>query len=68
MLQDTLFPYEMLTGVGRQHVLLTCLQLIGDMIEDGSYVTIVSNDTHRSLLNLGLALDPGEYIVVETGT
>jgi hypothetical protein len=47
--------------------MLTCLKLLQDLIDEGNYATIVSKDTHRELLVLGMALDPGEYIVVATG-
>jgi hypothetical protein len=67
LIQGTLFPYEMLSGSGRQHILLPCLKLIGALIEDGDYAAIVSHDSHRDLLSLGLALDAGEYIVVRGG-
>lgn len=67
LIQGTLFPHEMLSGSGKQHTMQTCLQLISDMIDDGAYATIVSNDTHREWLALGMALDPGEYIVLNTG-
>ncbi|MFL6276003.1 MAG: hypothetical protein ACJ74G_12515 [Blastocatellia bacterium] len=67
LIQGTLFPHEMLSGSGRQHILLPCLKLIGALIEDGAYAAIVSHDSHRDLLSLGLALDAGEYIVVRSG-
>jgi hypothetical protein len=67
LIQGTLFPHEMLSGSGRQHILLPCLNLIGALIEDGAYAAIVSHDSHRDLLSLGLALDAGEYIVVRDG-
>ena len=67
LIQGPLFPHEMLSGSGKQHILLPCLNLIGAMIDDGAYAMIVSHDSHRDLLSLGLALDAGEYIVVRTG-
>jgi hypothetical protein len=67
LIQGTVFPYEMLVGSGRQFTMLTCLKLLQDLIDEGNYATIVSKDTHRELLVLGMALDPGEYIVVATG-
>jgi hypothetical protein len=68
LIQGPVFPHEMLTGSGRQFIMQTCLDLLGAMIDDGSYANIVSSDTHGELLALGMALDPGEYIVVDTGT
>lgn len=68
LIQGTLFPYEMLSGSGQQYTLLPCLKLIGQMIDDGAYATIVSHDSHRELLVLGMALNAGEYIVTDTGT
>ena len=68
LIQGTLFPNEMLTGSGRLHTMVTCLSLIGQLIDDGNYATIVSKDSHRNLELLGMALDPGEYIVVQRGT
>lgn len=67
LIQGPMFPHEMLSGSGRKHTLLTCLKLLGDLIDDGNYATIVSKDTHRPLLALGLALNANEYIVVRTG-
>lgn len=67
LIQGTLFPHEMLSGSGKQHILLPCLKLIGAMIDDGAYATIISRSSDRDLLALGLALDAGEYIVVRTG-
>jgi hypothetical protein len=68
LIQGSIFPYEMLSGSGRQHTLLPCLTLIGQMIDDGTYATIVSHDSHRELLALGMALDAREYIVTDTGS
>ena len=68
LIQGTLFPYEMLTGSGQLHTLVTCLGLIGQLIDDGNYATIVSKDSHRDLELFGMALDPGEYIIVQRGT
>lgn len=68
LIQGPLFPYELLTGAGRQFVMDTCLDLLGDLIDDGAFANIVSQDTHRELEALGLALNPGEYIVTDTGT
>lgn len=67
LIQGTIFPHEMLSGSGRQHTMKICLELISNMIDDGTYATIVSRDTHREWLALGMALDPGEYIVLNTG-
>lgn len=68
LIQGTIFPHELLSGSGKQHTMQICLELIERLIDDGTYATIVSKDTHRELLGLGLALDAGEYIVVNTGT
>ena len=68
LIQGTMFPHEMLSGSGQQHILKPCLELIGALVEDGAYATIVSRDSHRDLIALGLALDPNEYIVLRTGT
>ncbi len=68
LIQGTIFPYEMLVGSGGQFTMLTCLQLLGNLIDDGNYATLVSKDSHRELLVLGMALEAGEYIIVRTGT
>ncbi|GCF11394.1 hypothetical protein [Dictyobacter arantiisoli] len=68
LIQGPIFPHEMLTGAGRGRVMTTCLDIIGKLIDDGAYATIISNSTDTDLLDLGLALDAGEYIVVDTGT
>lgn len=68
LIQGTIFPYEMLVGSGKQFTMLTCLKLLGNLIDDGNYATLVSKDSHRELLVLGMALAAGEYIVVNSGT
>jgi hypothetical protein len=45
-----------------------CLKIIEALIDDGHYATIVSSSTDIELLDLGLALDAGEYLVTGTGT
>lgn len=67
IIHGPVFPYEMLSGSGKQHTMQKCLELIEFLINDGNYATIVSNDTHHELIILGLALDAGEYIVVNNG-
>jgi hypothetical protein len=67
LIQGPVFPHEMLTGSGTQYIMKPCLDLLGSLIEDGAFANIVSSDTHWELLNLGRALDPGEYILVDTG-
>jgi len=68
LIQGTLFPHEMLSGSGQLHTLVTCLTLIGKLIDDGNYATIVSKDSHRDLELFGMALNPGEYILTSRGT
>lgn len=69
LIQGPVFPHEMLSGSGRAHAMVTCLDLIGRLIDDGNYACVVSNTSaYRELKMLGLALEPGEYIVVRTGT
>ena len=67
LMHGPIFPYEMLVGSGRQQTMKVCLDLLEDIIDDGNYAAIVSNDTHRELLALGMALNAGEYLVVNTG-
>jgi hypothetical protein len=64
----SLFPYEMLIGGGRFHILPQCLGLIGRLIDDGRYAMIVSRTTDMRLRYLGMALEAGEYLIVDTGT
>ncbi len=69
LIQGPVFPHEMLSGSGRAHTMVTCLELLGKLIENGNYACIVSNTSaYRDLKMLGLALEPGEYIVVRTGS
>lgn len=68
LIQGPVFPHEMLTGAGKGRVMTTCLKLIGDMIDDGEYATIVSSSTDTHLLDLGMALEAGEYLITDTGT
>jgi len=68
LIQGTMFPHEMLSGSGKHHTMQSCLNLLGQLIDDGNYACIVSNDSHRNLLTLGIGLDAGEYIVTAEGT
>jgi len=68
LIQGPLFPYEMLVGGGQANTLKMCLDLLGQLIDDGAYTTIVSSSTNRDLLVLGMALEPGEYAVLRDGT
>lgn len=68
LIQGTLFPYEMLVGGGQANTLKMCLDLLGQLIDDAAYATIVSSSTDRDLLVLGMALEPGEYATIRDGT
>ncbi len=68
LINGPLFPHEMLSGVGVAHVLLPCLTLLGKIIDDGAYAAIASDDHYPELRVLGMALQPGEYIVIDDGT
>ena len=68
LIQGSVFPHEMLTGAGRKRVMTTCLQLLGRLIDDGAYAAIVSSSSDIKLLDIGMALDAGEYIVIATGS
>lgn len=68
LIQGTVFPHEMLTGAGRSRVMTTCFKIVEALIDDGDYATIVSSSTDIELLDLGLALDAGEYLITGTGT
>lgn len=67
LIQGPIFPHEMLTGAGKGRVMVTCLDLIKHMIDDGAYATIISSSSDSQLLDLGMALNAGEYLVVDTG-
>jgi hypothetical protein len=66
-IQGPMFPHAMLSGLGYRHAMMTCLDLIAQLIDDGNYATIVSKDSHRDLELLGIALDAGEYLIVRDG-
>jgi hypothetical protein len=68
LIQGPAFPYEMLVGGGQANTLKMCLDLLGQLIDDGSYATIVSSSTNRDLMVVGMALEPGEYAVIRDGT
>lgn len=68
LIQGPMFPHAMLSGLGQHHAMLTCFELIGQLIDDGNYATIVSKDSHRDIEVLGLALEAGEYLVIRDGT
>ncbi len=67
LIQGPIFPHEMLTGAGKSKIMVTCLDLIKQMIDDGHYATIISSSNDSQLLDLGMALNAGEYLVVDTG-
>jgi hypothetical protein len=68
LIQGTAFPYEMLVGSGRHYTMQICLDLLAQLIDDGNYACIVSNDSHRDLLTFGIGLEAGEYLVTHSGT
>lgn len=68
LIQGPIFPYEMLSGAGKANSLKICLDLIGNLIDDGAYATIVSSTTDRDLLVFGMSLHPGQYAIVNDGT
>ncbi len=67
LVHGPLFPYEMLVGGGAANTLQMCLDLLGRLIDDGAYATIVSSSMDRDLMVLGMALEPGEYAVRRSG-
>lgn len=67
LIHGPLFPYEMLVGGGAANTLQMCLDLLGKLIDDGAYATIVSSSIDRDLMVLGMALEPGEYVVRRSG-
>jgi hypothetical protein len=67
LIQGPLFPYEMLAGGGQANTLKECLDLLSRLIDDGAYATIVSASTNRDLTLFGMALEPGEYVVIRDG-
>lgn len=67
LIHGPLFPYEMLMGGGSADTLQICLDLLGKLIDDGAYATIVSSSMDRDLMVLGMALEPGEYAVRRSG-
>jgi hypothetical protein len=67
LIHGPLFPYEMLVGGGTSNTLQMCLNLLGGLIDDGQYATIVSSSMDRDLMILGMALEPGEYAVRRSG-
>jgi len=68
IMHGPIFPHEMLSGSGKQHTMKRCFELLANIIEDGKYISIVSKERqHPELLTLGMALDAGEYIIVNTG-
>jgi hypothetical protein len=68
ILHGPIFPHEMLSGSGKRNTMKKCLDLLEAIIEDGMYASIVSKERqHPELLTLGLALEAGEYIVVNSG-
>lgn len=67
LIHGPLFPYEMIVGGGTANTLQMCLNLLGGLIDDGAYATIVSSSMDRDLMVLGMALEPGEYVVSRSG-
>ncbi len=67
LIQGPIFPHEMLSGAGKRRVMTKSLELIGRLIDDGAYACIISSSANVELLDLGMALDAGEYLVVGSG-
>lgn len=64
------FPYELLTGfwAGRLEMTKTALSVMKQMVEHERFVFIPSAPRRRELLALGNALNPGEFILIDTVT
>jgi hypothetical protein len=64
------FPYELLTGywAGRKEMTITALKVMRQMVEHEKFVFIPSAPRRRELLALGNALNPGEFILIDTVT
>ena len=63
-------PYELLTGywAGRAEMTKAAISLFEKIIKHKKFLFVPSATTHRELLAIGNALEPLEYIIVDTLT
>lgn len=62
LINGSLVPQELRTGLGRMHALEPCLALAKDVAVANSFIGVVGTSTHNDLVSLGMALQPGEYV------
>ena len=64
------FPYELLTGfwASREEMTLTAIEILKKIVKHKRFVFIPSAPRRRELLALGNALNPGEFILIDTVT
>jgi hypothetical protein len=62
------FPYELLTGfwAGRKEMTKKALEVMMQMVKHERFVFIPSAPRRRELLALGNALNPGEFVLIDT--
>lgn len=63
MLHGPMLPFELMTGLGRLRALEATLGVLEKIIDDPKCFSIISSSTQEDYLTLGMALQPGEYLV-----
>lgn len=66
LLHGPLFPFELMTGLGKMRALESTLSILEKLAEDEKVMSIISTSTQDDYLTLGAALEPGEYMVDES--
>jgi hypothetical protein len=66
LLHGPLLPFELMTGLGRLRALETTLSVLERLVADPKAVSIISSTTQDDYMTLGMALQPGEYLVDES--
>jgi hypothetical protein len=66
LLHGPLLPFELMTGLGRLRALEATLDILERLVADPKVMSIVSSTTQDDYLTLGMALEPGEYLVDES--
>jgi hypothetical protein len=59
-----LLPFELMTGLGRLRALEITVTLLEQLIRNKKCFSIVSRSQNDAFLRLGIALNPGEYIML----
>lgn len=60
-----LLPFELMTGLGRLRALNSTLTILEQIIRNKKCFSVVSRSQNDAFMKLGMALNPGEYLLLK---